>query len=365
MSRLSDALLTTDPVQRVRLAQAGLALLLMAAAVVAMHYFVWVGVARAGPVWWWTGFTLVGMGAFYALIRSGWSRRWQEPSLNVPQMVFALTSGAAAYALLGAGRGAVFPVLMVVLMFGMFVASPRQMRWVSLYAVVLFGATMAVLTQTDPQAYPVAIESGHFLLVGTMLPAMSLLAGRLSRMRHRARLQRTELAQTLSRLREQTTRDELTGLINRRHMNEVLEQEHQRCIRSGQTFCLALLDIDRFKAINESHGYAAGDAVLRAVAEEALAHVRVCDMLSRWRGEEFLLMLSDTRAPLARGGLERLLERVAALRVEHHGTSLGITMSGGLAEHHAGETVEQTLERAQRALHEAKAQGRNRVAVAV
>jgi diguanylate cyclase (GGDEF)-like protein len=363
MTRLLDLLLTTEPLQRVRLAQAALAMAIMATGVAAMHYFVWVGVAPAAPVFWWSAVTLTGMAVFLVLIRSGWSRRWPEPSLTVPQMVFALTSGAVAYTLLGAGRGAVFPVVMVVLMFGMFIVSPRQMRWLSVFAVLLFGAAMAVMTAQDPRNYPLRVEVGHFLLVATMMPAMSLLAGRISRMRYRSRQQRAELAQALSRLREQTTRDELTGLINRRHMQELMEQEHQRCIRSGQSFCLAMLDIDRFKPVNEQHGYAVGDAVLRAVAQEALRHVRVSDVLSRWGGEEFVLLMSDTRAALARGGLERLHQKVGALRILHGTAAVGITLSGGLAEHHAGESVAETLGRAEKALAEAKTQGAGRIVV--
>jgi len=358
---LTDALLTTEPLQRARLAQASLAMLLLAAAVLAMNYFEWIGVARTAPVRAWSAVTLVGMGVFYALIRSGWSRRRSDPSLTVPQMLFALTSGAAAYALLGAGRGAVFPVVMVILMFGMFVASPRQMRWVSVYAVGLFGAVMAFKAATDPLAYPAAIEFGHFLLVATMLPAVSILAGRLSRLRHRARLHRAELAQALARLREQTTRDELTGLPNRRHMETLIVQEHQRCTRSGQTFCLALLDIDHFKAVNEAHGYGCGDAVLRALTQEGLRHVRISDVLSRWGGGTFLLLMSDTRAALARSGLERLHQRLTALRTAHDRLSVGVTLASGLAEHHAGEAVAQTLERVGHALAEAKAQGGDRV----
>jgi diguanylate cyclase (GGDEF)-like protein len=363
MKPLMDALLTTDPVQRVRLAQAGLALVLMATGVVAMHYFAAVGVAPVRPVALWSAVTLGGMLAFFVLIRSGLSRRWAEPSLTVPQILFALSSGAVGYTLLGAGRGAVFPVVMVVLMFGMFVVSPRQMRWLSVYAVLLFGSAMAVMTVTQPRLYPLVIEVGHFLLVATMMPAVSLLAGRLSRIRHRARQQRAELAQALARLRESATRDELTGLINRRHMLGLMAQEHQRCIRSGQSFCLALLDIDRFKPVNEAHGYAVGDTVLSALAQEAQRQVRVSDVLARWGGDKLLLMMSDTRAALARGGLERLHQKVGALRILHGTAAVGITLSCGMAEHHAGETVEQTLGRAERALQEAKAQGRDRVVV--
>jgi len=146
MRRLSDLLLTTEPVQRVRLSQALLAMALMAAGVVAMHYFVWVGVAPQAAVWWWTVLSFAGIVAAFGLIRSGWSRRMPDPSLVLPQMLYAITSGAIAYAIVGAGRGGVFPIVMVILMFGLFAASPRQMRWVSVYAVALFGAVMALAT---------------------------------------------------------------------------------------------------------------------------------------------------------------------------------------------------------------------------
>ena len=355
--RLADALLTTEPVQRARLRQAGLAMLLLGAAVLAMNYFAWAGVAPVAPMLAWSAVTLAGQAVFFVLIRSGWSRRRSEPSLTVPQMLFGLASSACVYALLGAGRGAVFPVVMVILVFGMFVASPRQMRWVGACAVALFGAAMSFKATTDPAAYPPAVELGHFLLGAAMMPSVSALAGRLSRLRHRARLQRAELAQALARLREQTTRDELTGLPNHRHMLALMQQEHQRCTRSGQRFCLALIDVDHLKSVNGSHGYACGDAVLRALAAEARHHVRVSDVLSRWSGGVFLLMMSDTHAALARGGLERLHARLSALQVAHGDATLQVTLSAGLGEHLAGETVAQTLQRVEHALQEAKALG--------
>lgn len=363
MRRLIDALLSTDPVQRVRLSQAALAMGLMVAGLAAMNYFAWVGVAPAVAVGWWTGLSLAGMVVFFVLIRSGWSRRLREPSMTVPQMVYAVACGAVAYALLGAGRGGVFPVVMVILMFGMFIVSPRQMCRVSLYAVLLFGATMALMSWRRPADYPPAIELGHFLMVATMMPAMSILAGRLSRLRHRARLQRAELSQALVRIRELATRDELTGVINQRHMRELMEQEHQRCIRSGQTFCIGVLDIDHLAGVNERLGRDAGDALLRAMALEAARHVRVSDVFSRWDGGRFVLLLPDTRAALARSGFDRLHQ--CASEVQAAGAAgARVTLSGGLAEHHAGETVMQTLERARAAMHEARVQGRARVVLA-
>jgi len=353
--RLQSLLFTDEPVQRVRLAQAALAMAMVGVSVVAMQFFVWTGVARALPVALWTGFSLAGMVVLFALIRSGWSRRREDPSLTVPQMVFALSCAAIAYTLLGPARGSVFPIFMVILMFGMFVVSPRHMVGVSVYAVALFGATAGLMSWLDPARYPPALEFGHFLMVATMVPTVSVLAVRLSRMRERLRRRRQELADALAQIRDLVTRDELTGLINRRHMQELIEHEHQRCTRSGQTFCLAKLDIDHLGAINDAHGYAVGDAVLRAVAQEALQQVRASDVLARWGGEEFMLMLPDTRAALVRGGLERLTQRVAALRIVNGSQMLNVTLTAGLAERHAGESIEQTIERAGAALAEAKA----------
>jgi len=364
MRRLLDALLSRDAAQRTRLAQALMALAMMAAGVVTVLYFLWAGAAPARAVAWWTGLSLAGMVLSYAAIRSGWSRRFEDPSLTVPQMVYALACGAGAYALLGAGRGGVFPIVMVILMFGMFVATPKQMRWVSVYAVALFGGTMLVMSRLQPQRYPPLVEVGHFLMVVTMIPAASILAARLSSMRRNNRRQRQELERALVRIRELATRDELTGLVNRRQMREMLEQEHQRCIRSGHTFCLAVLDIDRFKQINESRGRSVGDAVLRSVAHEATRRVRVADVFARWGGDRFVLLLSDTRAPLARGGVERVRGGIGEMRLAVPGGPLALTLSAGLAEHRAGETVEHTLERADRALAEAKAQGRDRLVIA-
>lgn len=349
---LPDLLLTTDTMQRMRLTQCGLAMMLLAAGVAAMHYFVWAGHAPRTPVAWWAGVSLGGMGLFFLIIRSGWSRRLGDASLAVPQMVFAITSGVAAYALLGEGRGGVFPIVMVVLMFGMFGASLRQMLGVSLYAVGAFGAVMAGMATLDPGRYPPAVELGHFLMVATMMPAVALLAARVGRMRLRARAQRAELAQALARIRELATRDELTGLVNARHMHELLAQEHQRCVRSGQTFCVALLDLGLPDADCD-------EALVRLLAQEAQRQVRVADLLARWRCGTFLLLMPDTRAALARGGLERLHAHLAAQAPTLAGRPL--PLAAAMVEHRAGETVAHTLARAQQTLDELRAQGAGEV----
>ncbi len=361
--RLFDALLTTDATQRLRLSQAGLAMVLMVLSIVILVYAARVGGAPRAPVVVWATLSLGGMAGFFVAIRSGWSRRLADPSLTLPQMVFAIASGAAGYAMAGPLRGACFPVLMVILMFGMFQLQPRSVARVCLYAAGLFGAVMALSAWRNPLVYEPAVELGHFLMLAAMLPAVALLAGRLTRLRERSRRQRLELAEALARIQELATRDELTGLINRRHMLELLEQERQRCVRSGHGFCVAVIDIDHFKRINDRFGHAAGDAVLREFAREALASIRIADVLARWGGEEFVLMLSDAHMPLARGGVERVRQRIEGLTLLPEDPGLRVTVSAGLTEHIAGEAVSEALARADRALYDAKAQGRNRTVV--
>lgn len=354
MSRLLDALFTTEPLQRARLIQAFLAVELAVAGVAAVHYFAWAGVAPVGPTMLgaWTLVSMLGMSGAFVAIRAGWTLRRDDPALTVPLMAFAIACAAWAYALLGPARGAVFPTVMVTLMFGMFVGSPRSIAWLGVYSAAMLGGVMALMATLEPAYYPPRVELGHFMVVATMMPAVAILAARLARVRERSALHRAELTAALARIRELATRDELTGLVNRRHLTELMAQEHQRCIRSGHTFCIAAFQIDDFQALTAHAELRTGsnaDRVLRDVAQEAQRYVRVADVLGAWDGPRFVLLMSDTRASLARGAIERLRERVAQARVAG---GLRATLSAGLAEHHAGETVADTLARAEAALAE-------------
>jgi diguanylate cyclase (GGDEF)-like protein len=363
LALVGDLLLTRDPAQRVRLSQAGLALALMSVSVAVMQYAVAVAEAPRAPVFWWNLLSWGGLLGFYLLIRSGATRGLADPALTVPQMIYAITSAAAGYALAGPVRGTVFPILAVILMFGMFRLQARGALWVSLYALLLFGLVMGLMARNRPAVYAPAVELGHFMMLAFMLPTVALLAGRLSRIRQRLAAQKQELLQALDKIQTMATRDDLTGLLNRRRMQELLAQELLRSGRSGRGFCLALLDLDHFKRINDSHGHGAGDAVLCGFAAAALGAIRSADVLARWGGEEFVLLLTETGLPAARAGAERLRARVEGISIPLGQRPLGITVSIGLTEYREGETLAQLLERADLLLYEAKAQGRNRVEV--
>src|SRR3569623_215265 len=151
--------------------------------------------------------------------------------------------------------------------------------------------------------------------------------------------------------------DALTGIPNRRALETALHVEAERMKRTGTPFCVALLDVDHFKRVNDVHGHGAGDEVLRAVGGTLSSQARVTDTVGRWGGEEFLAVLNGTLAGAQVFG-ERTrasIERLRCPPVER------VTISIGLAEVQPGELVLDAVARADKRLYEAKSSGRNRV----
>jgi diguanylate cyclase (GGDEF)-like protein len=177
-------------------------------------------------------------------------------------------------------------------------------------------------------------------------------------------LEREHLA--LQHLLQDTDRaarqDALTGLANRRHAEEVLAQLNQQAALLQQPLALAMLDLDHFKRVNDEHGHATGDAVLRALAHLMQQQLRDADLLARWGGEEFLVAFSTSQADVALGVLERLRSAVASEDWSRLGAEQAVTVSIGLAiAKVSAEGWEAQLARADQALYAAKAQGRNRI----
>jgi diguanylate cyclase (GGDEF)-like protein len=170
-----------------------------------------------------------------------------------------------------------------------------------------------------------------------------------------------KLEQALNVINELAIRDELTGSHNRRHLIGLIEQERERVLRGSATFCVCLLDIDFFKRINDTYGHAAGDAVLRMFALTVQKQIRDTDAFGRYGGEEFLLMLPTTALDEAMMFAERVRHNVEKLVFTDVSEELKISVSIGVAQFRAGETIGQTVTRADEALYAAKSGGRNRV----
>lgn len=169
------------------------------------------------------------------------------------------------------------------------------------------------------------------------------------------------LSKQTERLRELSLRDELTGLYNRRHVNEQAGRILDRARRDGRPCCVALVDIDRFKAINDKFGHGVGDSVLVAVARTLRDGIRAGDIAARYGGEEFLVVFTETSSEEACRICERLRETTESLPWVETAEGLEVTASFGVAGGNDWTEFETLVARADEKLYQAKKSGRNRV----
>lgn len=305
-------------------------------------------------------YVAAGVAVFYPLVRVG-ARIGLAPTLLAGlQGIFSISCHVWGYSIAGPMRGVTLIGLPVIVVFCIFALRPRQTLTLTGFNLAVMGATMWWHAAHDPLHFAPADEAVNFAFVAVGSLAVTLLTGEMSKLRARLKHQKDELLAALDTIRTLATIDELTALTNRRHMNELLAQEERRREAGGSATCIALLDIDFFKRINDSLGHAAGDDVLRAFAQAARAELREGDVLARWGGEEFLLMLPHTAAADARTVLERMRMRVAGLE-PCDGLAQRVSFSAGLSVWRPDETITEAVNRADKALYGAKAAGRNRV----
>ena len=362
--RLFPCLLSRDPYRRVRVGMALLALLLMSSSALVMLFLHHPSANHhLDAVRWWAALSVGGLAVITLLIRTGWSERLRDPSLTLVQMAWTITSGAVAYVLAGEGRGVVPSMLAMILFFGALGLSPRQVVGIGLYAMAAFSVAVVVSPRFYGTTFDV-MDGAYAAMILIVLAGCMVVNLRVQQMRQRLDRQRVALAEALAENRALAMRDELTGLYNRRAMVELIQLECRRRRRGQGTLLFAMIDVDHFKRVNDHHGHAMGDHVLRVFADALRANVRETDVLARWGGDEFLLLLSDIEPRSAQTLLERTREAIAALPVPNAPPGLRLSMSAGLALHLPHSSPQETLERADQALYAAKDQGRNRVALA-
>lgn len=302
---------------------------------------------------------------FYVLVRSGVTRHWRDPGLMVLQNLYALLAISFAYITLDPSeRGMVLVLIALVIVFGMYTHAPRLSVMNGVLAMVLLGAAMGVLSSVDPTYYPPQLELLRFGVMLGSLPVLIFTAYLISSWRQRLSTQRRELQQALDQVQQLATRDALTGLYNRRHMQEKLAYAAQRFQRYGERFTVALIDLDHFKRINDEHGHVVGDQALMAFASAASMVLRDTDTLARWGGEEFLFLMPNTSPQKATIALDRVRDALASVTVSQAAPQLRLRFSAGLALSLGQEGTDATLERADQALYQAKSAGRHRSVVA-
>ena len=241
--------------------------------------------------------------------------------------------------------------------------SGLRLRWPVLLALpALIGAAAfaarALRALMSPESVASEMATHSTLNVGSAFSYLVLVL-----MLH-ATLLALVAGRLVTHLRRLSRHDGLTGLLNRRAVEEALAEQLSHSLRSGEVFSVMMLDVDHFKSINDRHGHAAGDLALKRVAAQLRGGLREIDRLGRFGGEEFLLVLPGLSVAQALPMAERLRADVAAQPVAATGgASIALSVSIGVAGWDGGEgDAERLLARADAALFEAKAAGRNRVA---
>ena len=322
-----------------------------------IFFFYWAGYLAE------TGFVVVAGGIilfaafYYALFRSGLNLKAGDPSLTVAQVLSAILMLTIAmfYTQSGA-RSVLLPFALMAFVFGVFRLSIRKLLCIALVTITGYAVMIGLLLNFRPHDVDLRLEILRMTVFGVVLLWFSVTGSYVNRLRKR-------LSESMAAVEELATHDPLTGAYNRRHLSAMLRQEKLRSDRSGEPFCIAILDLDFFKKINDSHGHQAGDEVLKACAECGNQAIRPIDCFGRYGGEEFEVLLVQTDLEGARIVAERIRYALARLRFPHISADLVVTVSVGLAQYRAEEEIEAAEKRADAALYMAKAAGRNRVEI--
>ena len=293
-----------------------------------------------------TGIALVSIVAFYFVIRTGLNRRARDPSLTVPMMVAAICTVTYTLYHLGEVRTAFLVVYPVIMFFGVLRLGTGSFLLVAVFIMSAYAFMITLLAAKPGALDSMRIEILRGLVLGTVLVWFSFMGGYVHDLRRRLR---------------ESGYDPLTEIHTRGRVLEVLAHEQTRYQRGAGPFCVCLLDVDALKDINDSLGHHVGDLALQAIAQIAHRELRLIDAIGRYGGDEFLLVLSQTDLDGARECAERIRGRIERSDCIAHSPRRQVRISGGVTQYRHGESLQDTLHRADMALYRAKTNGRNRI----
>lgn len=300
---------------------------------------------------------------FYLLVRTGANRRFVDPSMTFVQIavsiLFAMWFVAAVEPL---ARGVTLLLFISGLFFGVFRLRTSEFLALAFFAVGLYAALIIWETQAlDLTGRPLQVEIAQGVVLGAVLLWMALMGGYVARLRG-------DLRQAMRRIEVLANTDDLTGTENRRSISALL----QEAIASEGRLAVCLLDLDRFKSVNDQYGHPVGDEILREFVGRVESTLRSRDRmergdwpgaLGRFGGEEFLVVLRGSDEEGGQQAAERIRATVSGEPFHTASGPVRVTVSAGVAAWRPGESEVDLLRRADRALYRAKEEGRNRVVV--
>lgn len=305
---------------------------------------------------------------FVTAIVSGFNLRLKDPSMTGAQVLLAAVPVLYVMYHLEAAqvRMAFLQLGVVTMLFAVMRFEFRGTLIISAILLLSYLGLLVALWQLAPGLMNPRAEAMVLAAYAITLGLVCYLGDYITGLRRRLQQRNLDLKEALGRLHELATRDALTQLPNRRTIMELMNREASRTGRrqpGDKALCLCMMDIDYFKQVNDRHGHQVGDTVLRKVADALQQSIRTEDVVARFGGEEFLLMLPESNLAGARQAVERLRQALAALPLDEIGDLAPITVSIGVAVHRPGEHLDTTISRADTALYQAKGQGRDRVVI--
>ncbi|MGA2782421.1 MAG: diguanylate cyclase [Smithella sp.] len=297
----------------------------------------------------------------YIVFRTGLNLWMSDPSLTSIQMCAANLVVMYGLYYIYEIRGFLLSIYILILLFGIFRLYTRQFLFVSAFALLTYGVDIVLLNIFHPQVINSKIECFQWFGMAIVLISVSLIGGKISSLRRELSVSQKKLQSSLTVIREMAIHDDLTGFYNRHHLMDIIDSENNRSVRTGSVFSLVMMDIDKFKSINDTYGHQTGDQVLRTLAAIIRSMLRKTDFCGRYGGEEFLIVLTQTDLQAANVFAERIRECIENSFFPDLGPYSRITVSLGLAEHRIQGNIEKTISRADDALYKAKKRGRNRV----
>lgn len=298
---------------------------------------------------------------FYIMFRTGFNKRFKDPSLTSLQIGVGTLYATTVIYLSDSYRGILLILYFIALIFGVFRFDRRQFIGMVIFAVSGYGLAIWALYKFHPEVINLKFEILQWLVFLFTSMWFAFIGDYISSLRKKLMRGYAEITVAYSRMEELARRDYLTGVFNRMGIMEFLEIEVERSKRYGTSFSVCITDLDNFKRVNDTFGHAVGDGVLKHFVEILSSCSRKTDVVGRYGGEEFIMILAETPLEFAQVCLDRCRREIENSIFPGLPEGYRITASFGATEYRPGETIDSLLSRADKALYMAKTSGKNRV----
>jgi diguanylate cyclase (GGDEF)-like protein len=297
------------------------------------------------------------------MIRLGINRRFSDPSMTREMVIWSILTLLITVFFMDQLRPLMLMYFPIILLYGAFSMTPNQYRATAALMILGYISVIALVYKLYPSSLIIEYESIVALVFALIIVAFSFVSNEISLLRKKLHLRNAELATAIEKIEHMAITDDLTGLINRRHMMYMLKQQKSVADRGGTGFCVCFFDIDRFKTINDKMGHHIGDIVLKGLASSVQSKLRTSDLFARFGGEEFVFVAIGVDLKSAKIAANRIRKAIESLSFDDVAPGLAVTVSGGLAQFRCNEKIESVLSRADQALYLAKNRGRNCIKV--